>query len=148
MTDSDRKRAEELKADLDRQAVCEGGQAVSQDKFGLIAKLLLTYPVPNASAEAGKARGEAYIEALHDVPFGVLAEAIRRWNRGEVGDHDYRWAPAPAVLRLVCQKITDPLRDAIADLNSLLKAVSIERAMDPEPIREDSKGVPTLRRMA
>ena len=148
LTDSERARANELLAELRAQAVA--GPATDADRFGLISKMLLTYPIAHASAESGKARGEAYREALSDIPPAVLAKAIRQWNRGEAGDHDYRWAPAPAVLRGICVKITVPLHDAICDLEALLGAVTIERAMDPRPIESKTDGgaVLAIRRMA
>jgi hypothetical protein len=43
----------------------------------------------------------AYLSAIDDVPPWAVAEAIRRWHRGEGGgkDANYRFAPAPAELR-------------------------------------------------
>lgn len=132
MTDTDRERAKELLVELRAQAIA--APTSDADRFGLIAKMLLTYPIANASSESGKARGEAYREALSDIPPVVLHEAIKRWNRGEAGqEHDYRWAPAPAVIRKICLRVTEPLHDAIRDLETLLSAVSIDEAMDPKP---------------
>lgn len=147
LTDSDRKRATELLAEL--EAATKSAGDVRKEQFGLISKLLLTYPIANASAESGTARGGAYLEALDDVPPGVLAEAVKRWNRGEAGqDHDYRWAPAPAVLRHVCLRVMDPLREAATDLKKLLEAMSIERAMDPTPlVAAEAPARPMLRSM-
>lgn len=145
LSTEDRARAEALLVDL--EASTTAGDDARRAQFGLISKMLLTYPVANASAETGKARGAAYLEALDDIPPHVLSEAVKRWNRGEAGqEHDYRWAPAPAVLRRVCLRVLEPTHDAIADLKKLLGAVSIERAMDPTPI-ESPAGVPALRGM-
>lgn len=146
LTDSERRRAEALLAELEAATLAHGD--VRKEQFGLISKMLLTYPVANASTESGKARGEAYLEALDDVPPVVLAQAIRQWNRGEAGDHDYRWAPAPAVLRAVCTKIREPLMSAAADLRALLGAVSLERAMDPKPLEAEVPTAWALRRIA
>lgn len=135
LTDSDRARAKELLSELNAASKVFGD--VRREQFGLIAKLLLTYPTANASAETGAARGAAYLDALDDIPPAVLAEAIRRWNRGEAGtEHDYRWAPAPAVLRSVCTRLIAPLKDEIAGLETLLSAMPMERAMDPRPLEK------------
>lgn len=142
LTAKERDRAIELRGQL--EASTTGGDR--REQFGLISKMLLTYPVPNASAETGAARGQAYLDAVGDLPAHVIAEAIKRWNRGEAGDHDYRWAPAPAVLRQICRKVLAPIFEAIEDLNRLLSAVSLERAMDPRPIGTESE-IPALRRL-
>jgi hypothetical protein len=123
----------------DLRAQCTSGPERQADRFGLIAKMLMTYPTPNATEQTGAARGDAYLEALDDVSPAILAEAIKKWNRGEAGDHDYRWAPAPAVLRSICTKAADPLKDAIRDLKTLLGALSIDRAMDPRPIEHKTE---------
>ena len=144
LTDDERKQISAHVAELQRQAI--GRPSEEKGRFGLIAKLLLTYPIANASKESGAARGEAYREALSDMPAGVLAEAIRRWNRGEAGqEHDYRWAPAPAVLRQVCERVRAPLMEAIADLEALLAALDIERALDPRPLEFSERRMPMLR---
>src|SRR3990167_5643655 len=59
LTTNDRVRAEELLAALELQAMAADER---QEQFAIIAKMLLTYPVANASSEAGKARGEAYLD--------------------------------------------------------------------------------------
>lgn len=135
LTDSDRARAEELLRALRGQITST--DAVDAERFAIITNLLLTYPIANATAATGKARGEAYREALSDVPPEVVSAAVRAWNRGEAGDHDYRWAPAPAVLRTICNRINAPIADAIHDLETLLGAVSIDRAMDPRPLEAE-----------
>lgn len=144
LSTEDRARAEQLLAEIKVQMLAPEDSRRSQ--FGLISKMLLTYPVANASAETGAARGAAYLDALDDVPPVMLAQAIRRWNRGEAGDHDYRWAPAPAVLRGICLKVMEPLREAEDDLQKLLSAISLDRAMDPTPI-EAPAGLPKIRSM-
>ncbi len=137
MTADERKTAERLVDALDLATYSDADARAEQ--FGLISKMLLTYPIANASAQTGAARGEAYLEALDDVPVTVLADAIKQWNRGEAGEHDYRWAPAPAVLRQVCLQIMQPLRDAISDLKNLLSALPLERALDPRPVEQKGR---------
>lgn len=49
---------------------------------------------------ASEAKGEAFIDALEDVPSWAVQEAMRKWHRAEYGPkHDYKWQPAPATLR-------------------------------------------------
>jgi hypothetical protein len=109
--------------------------------------MLLAYPMAGGSAESGKARGEAYLDALDDVPPWAMAEAIRKWHRGECGpDHNYRFAPAPAELRYAVMQILQPAKQTIAHLTGILNALTIERAMDPAPLEtEEPVKLPRLR---
>jgi len=135
LTADDRAAAEQQIALLSAAVTAGIGREARQGHFGVIANFLLAYPVANASAESGKARGQAYQQALDDIPAWAIAEAARRWNRGEAGEgHDYKWAPAPAVLRDVCKASLKPLNDAIDDLRALLDAMTIDQAMDPAPL--------------
>ena len=54
--------------------------------------------------------------------------------------HDYRWAPAPAVLRTICEKAREQLLRAIRDLALLLSAVSLDRALDRMPLESETSG--------
>jgi hypothetical protein len=106
-------------------------------RLGLIANMLMAYPMAGSSEEAGKARAMAYLAALDDVPAWAIAEAIRRWHRGECGpDRNYRFAPAPAELREVAMTVLQPGKQTIAHLESLLTALTLEQAMDPKPIEQ------------
>lgn len=130
LTESERADAEAMrKAMLD---VCHEGPAQQAEKarFALITNMLLAYPIAGASAETGRARGEAYREALAGVPAWAVSEAIKRWHRGECGEqHDYRWAPAPAVLRQAAVSMLAPYQDAAADLKALLDARPLDEVM-------------------
>lgn len=76
------------------------GSAHAQQTMLVVSKMLLTLPSREAGELAAEAKGEAFMEALDDVPCWAVKEAMRRWHRGEHGDsHDYRWQPAPATLR-------------------------------------------------
>lgn len=130
MTDSERAEAGGMLEQL-RSAVGEGeADQAQRGRFGVVAQMLLAYPIANASAETGRARGEAYRDALAGLPPWSVAAAVKRWHRGEAGDdHDYRWAPAPAVLRRLASAELDRYQDAIVDLEHLLTAVPFEEAM-------------------
>jgi hypothetical protein len=106
-------------------------------RLGLVANMLMAYPMAAGSEESGRARAMAYLAALDDVPPWAVAGAIRRWHRGELGDdHNYRFAPSPAELRFAVLQILQPAKDTISHLSAVLVAPSIERAMDLEPIPE------------
>jgi hypothetical protein len=118
-------------------AACEADDGTENRKarLGLVANLLLAFPIPNGTSEAGRARAEAYLLALDDIPPWAIAEAIKRWHRGECGHgYNYRWAPAPAELRALSLERLRPAKETIAHLEAVLRALSLERAMDPAPI--------------
>jgi hypothetical protein len=101
----------------------EADASERKPRLGLIAKLLLSYPVAGGGGErSGEARAEAYMDALDDIPAWALDQAIRGWHRGEVGEHNYSFAPAPAVLRSVCKRLLAPYRKIHDDMLALLNA--------------------------
>ena len=106
-----------------------------KSRLALVASMLMAYPMAGASEEAGKARAQAYLIALDDVPPWAVAEAIKLWHRGQFqGEHNYRFAPAPAELRDGAMHLLQPAKQAIAHLEQLLGALSLTEAMDPNPI--------------
>lgn len=65
-----------------------------------VSKMLLVLPSRESGDLGGEAKGEAFMDALEDVPFWAVQEAMRKWHRAEHGPkHDYKWQPAPATLR-------------------------------------------------
>lgn len=88
-----------------------------------VTKLLLVLSLQKTSEQASDARAEAYMAALDDVPYWAVEEAIRKWYRSEYGaDHNYSFAPDPAVLRKVAQIEAMRLQVRIADLERVLSA--------------------------
>jgi hypothetical protein len=92
-----------------------------------IAKLTLALPGQRANEKGAEATGEAYQAALDDLPPWAVAAAIRRWYRGDAPgsgryQHDYRWRPAPAVLRSIAFSEAAPLRGRAIELRRLLEA--------------------------
>lgn len=149
LTDEDRARITAMVGKLRGIADADDGQDNQKARIALLAKMLMAYPVAsNASEEAGKARVNAYLAALDDVPPWAIADAIRRWHRGEGGgsDANYRFAPAPAELRYAVMQILQPAKQTIAHLEAVLDAMTIDRAMDPTPvISEIPTAAPRLR---
>lgn len=108
-------------------------------RFSLLTKMVLASPMAsNATEQQSTARLDMYLEALEDMPPWSIAAALKRWNKGECGNHNYNFAPAPAVLRSICKEELLPLEKQAAKLTRILSAVSIERAMNPNPIEKPS----------
>lgn len=127
-------------AELRAASEADNGTENRKARLALVGNLLLAYPIPNGTSEAGRARAEAYLVALEGVPPWAIAEAIRRWHRGECGQgYNYRWAPAPAELRQLSKERVRPASETIAHLESVLGAIALERAMDPTPIDPEAK---------
>jgi hypothetical protein len=110
-------------------------------RLSLLTKMLLAFPAVGSSSEAAaQARSDVYDDALSDVPPWALNNAIKRWSRGEVptdlnlGSLNFNFAPAPAVLRKLAKIEVSPFEAQAYQLRRLLKAIPIERAMDPTPI--------------
>jgi hypothetical protein len=88
-----------------------------------IGKLLLALPSKESGDLAMEAKSEAYMAALEDIPFWAVQEAMRRWYRGEYGaKHDYRWQPAPSVLRELAMIETYRVRSVRRKLAQLIDA--------------------------
>jgi hypothetical protein len=73
----------------------------------IITKLMLALPSSQQNEAGAEATGEAFQDALEDVPTWAVAAAVRRWYRGDCGEnergqpYDYHWRPAPAELRRI-----------------------------------------------
>jgi hypothetical protein len=78
----------------------EAGAEFGQATTTAVSKMTMVLAGKEAGDFASEAKGEAFIDALEDVPSWAVQEAMRRWHRGECGPkHDYKWQPAPATLR-------------------------------------------------
>ena len=133
LTDELRGRIERKLGELKPFVVAETSPEVRRTHLALITKMLVTYPLPGASSETGKARSEAYCYVVEDIPPWVLNDAIRAWHRGECGsEYNYRWAPAPAELRQICLDRIQSGRDTISHLEAVLAAPTLEEAMNAE----------------
>ena len=144
MTADQRLRIEAKVRDLRMVCEADDSQANQKARLGLLATMLMAYPMAGGSEESGKARANAYLVALDDLPPWAIADAIRKWHRGEGGGKDcnYRFAPAPAELRFAVMQILQPAKQTIAHLESVLSALTVERAMDPTPVMSE---IPTAR---
>lgn len=143
LTPQDRVEAEERLRQV--EAIVTGSTLTTNEsakaRLSLLTKMLLAFPAVGSSSEiAAQARSDVYDDALSDIPPWALNNAIKRWARGEVpsdlgfGSLNFNFAPAPAVLRKLAKVEMSPFDAQALQLRRLLKAVSIERAMDPAPI--------------
>jgi hypothetical protein len=102
--------------------------------------MFLAMPTGGSSSEAAaEARADMYDEALSDIPPWAIDAAIKRWGKGDVpelgmGTLNFAFPPAPAILRKICKLELQPFEDQTLKLTRVLKAISVERAMDPSPI--------------
>lgn len=107
----------------------EASQEAEAETLVLVTKMLLVLPSQRTSETGAEAKGEAYMDALDDVPTWSVRAGLRKWYRGECGEdengkpYDYRWAPGPADLRRVSLACLTPTRARILQLERLLSAV-------------------------
>jgi hypothetical protein len=109
----------------------------------LLSNMMLSSGGPALTERGATAKAEAYRDGLDDVPAWAVAAAVRAWRRGECGDRNYEFAPSAATLREVCLGIMRPYQIALARLDDVLNAMTIEEAMDSKPI--DGRAQPRLR---
>jgi hypothetical protein len=110
-------------------------EACSKARLSLLTSLLLGYPaVGTSSKEAAEARANFYLEAVGDIAPWAIDAAIKRWVRGDVENANVDFAPSPGGLRRLCERETEPFKQQMRQIERLLSAVSIDRAMNPKPL--------------
>lgn len=94
-----------------------------------VTKLVTVLAGGNKGSEAAsEAKGDAYAEALDDVPCWAVEVVARAWFRGECGMdekgkfYDYQWPPAPATLRRLAREREWTVKSRIEQLENLLFA--------------------------
>ena len=97
------------------------------------------------------AKIEMYRDGIEDLPAWAIDRAIKMWARSECpaaieAKPNYNFPPSPAALRSMAIFYLDRPREDKRKLETLLAAMSIERALDPTPI-EATPTVPSMRRM-
>ena len=130
LTGDERARIDAKLTELKAVAIAPQTAQAMQDRLAVIAKMLLAHPTGNATAEAVRARAEAYMDALSDVPAWLIAETVARWNRGECGaGHNYNFAPSPATLRELSRVPLATALDFISHLEQVLSARTLQEVM-------------------
>jgi hypothetical protein len=108
----------------------------SRARLSLLTKLLMGFPsAGNQSDKATDARLEFYLEAIGDVAPWAIDAAITKWVHGDVENANVDFAPSPGTLRRLCETQLEPFVQQISKLERILSAVSIDRAMNPVPIK-------------
>jgi hypothetical protein len=127
----------------------------SKARLSLLTKMLLGFPAAGGSSEeAADARGDIYDYAVEDIPPWAIDAAIKRWAKGNVPDLkmgalNFNFAPAPAVLRAICNLELADFKKQQGDIEKLLACVTIEQAMarDCAPVIASASLAPVLKRM-
>lgn len=107
----------------------EAAQDAEAETLVLVTKMLLVLPSQRTTETGAEAKGEAYMDALEDVPSWAVRAGLRNWYRGDCGTdergkpYDYGWAPAPPILRRVALATVTPVRARTIELQRLLNAV-------------------------
>lgn len=111
-----------------REQTPERDTQAEQQVLIAVTKMMLTLPSTTQNEASAEARGEAFMDALDDVPGWAVASAIRRWHRGDCGkkpngqEYDYHWCPAPAELRQIAKAEAYRIESRIALIDQLLRA--------------------------
>ena len=117
--------------------------ACSKARLSLLTDLLLGFPAAgNSTDRAAESRAGFYLDAVDDMAPWAINAAIKRWVRGEVDNANVDFAPSPGALRRLCEVEIEPFVQQMRQIERLLSAVSIDRAMDPSPLES---AVPRLR---
>lgn len=146
-----------LTSDLSPEAPF-GGRPAAQARIGIVTTLLMGLGGARASDETAEAKLDLYEVAVADCPAWAVAAASHRWVRGQCPESieknpNYNFPPSPATLRALAEWEIDPVKRSARDLERLVSAIPVERAMDPRPLDKPALGapgagiVPSLRRM-
>lgn len=144
LTSSQRAEAERKAAEL-TLALSAEGEANYKARAVILMRVIRAGGGAALTELAAEAKALAYRDAVDDMPAWAIGEAARRWNRGECGDHNYNFPPAPAVLRQIVEAVLAPYRITLDKVETILNAVTLERAMDPAPIEHKNALLPRLK---
>ena len=61
-------------AELEAISVSDTSQENQKSRLGLVANMLMAYPMSGGSEESGRARASAYLSAIDDIPPWAIAE--------------------------------------------------------------------------
>lgn len=116
------------------------GKPAHEAKIGIVTMLLLGLAkAAGTSAEEAEAKYDLYEIALNDLPAWAIAAAAMKWVQGKCPETierspRYSFPPSPATLRALTEWEIAPYKASVRDLGRLIESVSIERALDPNPL--------------
>lgn len=120
----------------------------------MIASLLLKGGA-KLDQQSSDAFTEDYLDAIEDVPAWAVREAIRKWNRAESPElddkpHDFKWRPAPPILRQLANHEIAGVKARILMLEKLLTAVPVAEFNDEHcaDMRARLRGLAKLQTMS
>jgi len=118
--------ASDLRALCDRTPITDPD--AMQETLRAVTQMMLVLPSTTQTELSAEVRGEAFIDAVDDLPPWAVRAAIRRWNRGDCDlnqqgkAYDYHWCPAPAELRRIAWTQMYRVRFRANEIERLLAA--------------------------
>lgn len=119
------------------------GSGQTAARLAHLAKFVAGFGNRGGSELDREAQGEAFEDALDDIPAWVVTETIRRWHRAEIGIIDgqkvnLNFQPTPPIFRLACLKTLQPHAEDLRRLRELLYAKplaeEISRKVNPKVV--------------
>jgi len=110
------------------------GAGQTAARLAHLAKFVASFGNRGGSELDREAQGEAFEDALDDIPAWVVAETIRKWHRAEIGQINgqavnLNFQPTPPIFRLACLKMLRPHFEDLARLRELLEAKPLTEAI-------------------
>jgi hypothetical protein len=127
-TGAQRRAIEGRIAQLDRMSI-PGPEATT---LQTVTEILTYYAHGNANETQIAIKANIWIEALADVPALAVAEAKRRWFRGQLGE-TRGFAPDPGVIRQAAEEITKIARGQRVLMQRILAAQPAPELPAPNP---------------
>ncbi|MDF9791431.1 UNVERIFIED_ORG: hypothetical protein M2438_001914 [Methylobacterium sp. SuP10 SLI 274] len=123
----------------DLQAATEAGPV--GETIAALGDLIQEYAPTRLDDRTVSIKAEAYLDGLEDLPAWAIRASIRRWRRGETGlppeVHDF--APKPARLRVIAERLVLVARGQAARLQRVLDAKPEERITDAQMAANSEK---------
>jgi hypothetical protein len=101
-----------------------------------LTKFLSFTPSQGQNEFSAEARGEAFVDALADLPVWAVVRAIKRFRRSDWGvdsqgnPYNYRWCPSPAEFRSIACMEVQQVKGRAEQLERLARAVPRQEFSD------------------
>lgn len=97
-----------------------------RDLLDLCGEIISEHASSKIDQGTSAIKADAYMDAVEDLPFWAVREALRRWRRGEVNAsaQDLDFAPKPPRLRRIALGINDVAKG---------QSIRLQRLLDAEP---------------